>query len=140
MRGHEFPKPMWNDRGEIEYAPNGKDEEKLKAQGYRTQPVTRPFPMALHAAPQRIVRKDSSGVEIVEWIPQTVSVKNQDELERALKNGWKLKPVIDEQPIDEPPSPDRPPIGFNVETEMDEPEAGEPTKRPGRPRKETTAA
>jgi hypothetical protein len=146
MRSHQYPEPWWRPDGSIEYAPNAKEAEKLKAQGYRLTPVTFEFPRAVFGGILRTTRKDHFGNEIEEFHPQTLSVKNQDELERALKSGWKLKPVVVEAEETLPPSPDRPPVGFEIdltpaeESEAETITAAAPAARRGRPPKEQPAA
>lgn len=131
MKSHQYPEPWWAPDGTIEYAPNAKEAEKLKAQGYRNTVVGKTFPMALHGG-------------IYNGIPQSLSVKNEDELQRALANGWKMKPFVEESPETHLPSPDQPPMGFDITVQPEEVEmvgVGESTKRkPGRPPKEAPAA
>lgn len=111
MEAHKYPKPLWNstgttitlegktaegfskkvyDPGEIIYAPNGQYLEALGKIGFSDRVISLPFPKALHGPDG-----------------QSLSVKNEDELQRALKVGWSLKPVVEEDaPVDAPPSPD----------------------------------
>jgi len=93
VRSHEYPKPMWKEDGSIDYAPNRQGVERMKKEGWREECVKLKFPMALHAAGN-----------------QGITVYNEDELQRALKNGWSMKPAIEDDPVTMPASPDRAPL------------------------------
>lgn len=120
MHTHKFPMPLWNDSGvsvtipkeiidqlggrptygpaEILYAPNERLLAALRGMSeggrpvWSDRPVITKFPMALHGPNN-----------------QSLKVKDENEMKRALKNGWSLKPVVVEQESEAPPSPDRAP-------------------------------
>src|SRR5262245_32807275 len=122
MQAHKFPMPLWNATerpltlspelteklglaspdvvaGGIIYAPNEtllKSLKDMKQGGgipiWSEKAITSKFPKALHGP---------GG--------QSLSVRNEAEFERALKNGWTEKPQLRESAVDAPPSPDAPP-------------------------------
>lgn len=125
LRGHEFPKPLWNatdetlilpadvgekyekktyEPGEILYVANRQDLDKVSdmkvghQSAWSEKYIKSTFPRAMHGP---------NG--------QSVTVYNMDEQKRALKNGWSLKPIVsEERPVDAPPSPDAPPRGLDL--------------------------
>ena len=137
MEAHIFPKPMWKPDGEIGYAPNRQGVEKMKKEGWGETCVKTKFPMALHGGVRVIPDgADSRGIPRFNHIPQSLTVNNEDEFQRALRNGWQLKPQMLEMPTEAPPSADRAPIGIEMDEEQEQEQ--EPHRRgPGRPPKVT---
>ena len=149
MEAHKFPKPLWNrmdfevklpddivtkmnirsvEPFQIIYVPN---EQLLRAFmemriantiPWSEKAITLPFPKALHG-PDR----------------QSVTVRNQAELEAALANGWSLKPIVEEQETQMPPSPFRAPLPKREAVEPKEPMPAAP-RGPGRPKREVASA
>lgn len=94
---HVWPKPLYRD-GAVYDAPNQKEYnahqqagpdqnnagQEIPVNGYGWSPTYQhqPFPKALHG-------KDENGNDI------SVSVKNEEEMNVALENGWSLKPLHD---------------------------------------------
>lgn len=117
MHTHRFPQPLWNatertitfdsqlsdqvgakycDPGSIIYVPNEIVYRKVtndgRSQEWSTKALYSEYPKALH------------GPDF-----QSVTVRNIEEEEAALANGWSLRPQIEEVPLELPVSPFRAP-------------------------------
>lgn len=109
QKAHEWPKPMYRN-GVVRYAASQSDwnlhelqdgsqnrtgADPVDGYGWTGQYVHQHFPKALHGPDD-----------------QSLSVKNQDELDRALANGWSLKPLheVVEVTAEDVPTADRAPL------------------------------
>lgn len=120
MRGHEFPKPLWNDTngpilfteelaaalgvkiceaGEIIYAPNHRYLDQImqirvnNQVAFTAKPVMGEFPTAVHGPDG-----------------QSMKIMDKHSLKQALAAGWSRKPVVaEEAPYQAPMSPSTPP-------------------------------
>ncbi len=154
-----FPKPIWRKSPdgtvEIRYANDNiqyaAHQQAFARPGDVTVPefgygwsgryIKQEFPKALHG-PKRLSRKCAHFNETGEPCalcaePQSLSVKNRDEMERALANGWSLTPIGTEVDPEEGPvtSPDFAPHSDNLD------DAELPVKRGrGRPKRELAHA
>jgi hypothetical protein len=123
IRAHEYPKPLWNNSGGpieldkelgeklrqthfepggILSCPNGQILDQLRTMKVGNMPVwseqavKSKFPMALHGP-------------TINGKPQCISVKDKAEMDRAIKNGWSVKPPVEEEAVDAPLGPDSAP-------------------------------
>jgi hypothetical protein len=112
MQAHQYPMPLWNAEGKLEYCPNANQLEDFHRRGFRDRVVTTEFPRAIHGP-------NGQSMSIPDKA-DGLGRSPAEQLEAALKNGWSLTPIIPNQkPAELPPSVDRPPVGVDLVKEQD---------------------